>query len=207
MPSRALQEGVSNGCPFCLSIHAPLPSTGEEFTFLSGIHCGVRARMMEVQSVELGRFTYAIDGEPAGHSHLGNRSLEDALALTLFSVPPWAPPLAVEDAHRVHWSFLTEFVQAAIERRPPNYDDALIGLVGCLWSWRMPLKFDDVWPMLQAHGWPNAKYLEGKAKLDFALEALECSVGKRAIQRRRLRPFGAWRYEPRRRKSVGNVRL
>ena len=210
MPDRdlppALLRGVSSGCPFCLSVHAPLPSPGEQFTFLANFHCGTTARMIEIQSSDGGRFTYAIDGEPFHHSYIGNRGHEDILALDLFSIPAWAPPLAVEDAHRVHWSFMTEFVRAPFEQRSPNHDDALIGLVGCLWSWRLPLAFDDLWPMLLAHGWPASAYAVGKAKLDFALEAIRSSAGRRPIQRRRLPAFDTWRYEPRRRaKSVGDV--
>lgn len=157
--------------------------------------------MLEIQSDDQGRFVYAIEGEPPAHSYWGNRANSDLIATDHFTIPDWAPPLAVEDSHRAHWAFMTEFVRAHYESRDPNYDDALVGLAGCLWSWRLPVGFDDIWPMLLAHGWPPELYAESRAKLDFSLEVLRATVGKRPIKRRRLRPFEAWQYQPSRRLS------
>lgn len=192
-----LLNGVKNGCPFCLSVYSPLPRPGQQITLLSGYHCGVSASMVEIKSEDKGTFVYKVFDD-SGSTYMSNRGHDDVISMDMFCTPDWAPPLSVEDAHKVHWAFLNEFMRAHYEQRPPFIDNALVGLVGCIWSLRLPILFGDLWPMLSAHGWPPSQMDRDAMKLNFALDAVRSSAGRSSIKRRRLRPFETWRYEPKR---------
>ena len=191
-------HGDSSSCPFCQLATRKLPGIGSQIIFLSGHNCGQIGDVVELGS-DQDELHYTVPGEPEGWSHRANRRFESFIDLSGFSIPEWAPPVSIEDAHTVHWGLVNAFVQADSEGAVQPLDEALKGLISAVWHHRLPLTAEHVWPMLLAHGWPPQTLLSVKQRYTFGLELLRGATGRRAIKRKAMTPFSSARYEPVRR--------
>lgn len=188
-------HGDISGCPFCRTIAEQLPTAGRQIIFLSGYNCGEVGTVIGT-GPDQDELEYKMEGEPEHFSYRTSRKYASFIDLASFSVPDWAPPVSIEDAHEVHWGLVNAFVAADSRQAGRPLEDALKGLIMAVWARRLPLTADQVWPMLSAHGWPEGTRVAMLARYSFGLNLLRDATGRQAVKRKAMPPFGSPRYVP-----------
>lgn len=181
-------NGAHVGCPFCVASLNSLVPIGNRLVHLDGFEVGSRGLVIDHNSEARVLITIQ-DGAPPEFQRRVNRALELVIDESSFSTPPWAPPASLSDYAHIHSSMiegwraeLSSGVQSALR-------SSFLQIVVAIWWLRLPLSFDDLWPSLEAHGWPIAMRGLLEDRFDFSMTALRLGAGRKAIKRKRVEAF------------------
>ncbi|MGU9980723.1 hypothetical protein ACJ4V0_11855 [Phreatobacter sp. HK31-P] len=73
-------------------------------------------------------------------------------------------------------------------------ENAEFAIIQTVWWQRYPVRAEDLWPMLEAHGFPKSHLLRFVDRFNFGIDLLVHAQGRRPNSRRRMEPLSKGRY-------------
>ena len=191
-------RGAANGCPFCRAVRSSLPEIGTRFRFLSGFRAGKRGTIVQSPAPypwPQNECVAQLDGEPASWQ---SRVLpEDILEFLPAPAPPaWLPPIELRAASDFDAVVVKFCDSGATSAGWHIHWTAYFEVVRFVWWKRLPIKAEEVWAVLQAHGVPVDCQGELSNFFSQGRDLLVYSAGRKPIKKRRVRPLSSPYGEP-----------
>ena len=196
-PSDIVFNGSSASCPFCASLLTKAPADGDRIIVLTGVLCGQRGQVIEGPSVDPDVFFVRFDGDGVDETYRLDRKHDLVLPESAYVVPEWMPPASVEDVAAIHHALVYRFADEIVEANPFPLLGVLRSVALSVWQRRLPIDWLELWPMLEAHGWPGEGRDLATTRYLFASELLVEGFGRAPIKAKRMAPMAEPRYLPR----------
>ncbi|MCP5372659.1 MAG: hypothetical protein H6907_13085 [Hyphomicrobiales bacterium] len=164
--------------------------------FLNGIDVGHSGLVVADQwdTCPFDKFLVKMPYAKEGTLRIVTPGRELFLDVNRFSVPPWMPPVSIEDNALLHQSLIDSLAVLAAAKDQKSVGDSLIGVIDSCWRNRLPLQGTDVWPMVEAHGIPPHRKSDFINLFDFGKNILISTLGRAAVKRRRMPAMSQGRY-------------
>lgn len=191
-----IESGISSGCPFCKATKIKdMPKPGDLIRIITGYDAGMVARVVDNQyNIHLrnGQFLIRTDDDPPDHTSIING---EGMYRVLFEhmppspIPNWAPPICLRYAAELDTAVVRFWVKSLKQDGSFNPIHAFLELITHIWDNRLPIKPEELWAFLEAHGFPyelkkrlTQVYQEGMNLLIYATR-------KKPFKNRRVEPF------------------
>ena len=188
MPGRA--QGALSGCPFCIAACQAVPEIGTRFRIISGFKVGEKGTVVEWPKDFTpipNQFPAQLDNEPSQFRIILENELIQILPAP--PVPPWAPPLCLQDAADLD-SAVVNFCNQSYHGENWNLDwSAFYEIVRTIWTKRLPIESRELWAVLNAHGVPERWRRKLSEFFTKGRDLLVYSVGKSPIKKKRTEPL------------------
>lgn len=192
----AIESGIYSGCPFCNAIILGIPKPGDLIRILTGYDAGMVARVVHNQHnipLRNGEFLITTSNDPPGWTHTISgdgpyRILFDHMPPS--TTPDWAPPICLKYAGELDAAVIRFWGKSLREDGSLRLIPSLFfEIITYIWYNRLPLKPEELWSVLEAHGFPydwkerlTQLYQDGKDLLIYA-------IGRKPFKNRRVKPF------------------
>lgn len=197
--------GISNGCPFCIGRQITHVSLGERIVILKGYNAGRVGTCINETGYHSGEFLIRFDDQEENYDTRITYNSDEFSIIPAPKLPSWLLPLSIDDNNCIETeivNFLVDYI--AIKSR--NWRTALIlPIAHRLWWRRLPVRPNEVWLLLEAHGAPTKIKNRFLVELEVALEALRYSNGRSPIKKKRMRPFEVGVYMSTNRRTIHNA--
>lgn len=191
---RTVECGAAADCPFCIGRMIASVSVGDRIVFLQGSNAGREATVTAERGFNDGEFLVHFDLEPQEHQSRVIYNLDRFSFAPIESIPDWLCHLSTDDLSALDEAIVQTSV---LFRHHSGWSiDVLIPILSTIRSRRLPVAGTDLWPTLEAHGWPTATRDDFEDRLAFAIETLVAMVGRPAIRRKLVPPMSIGRYRP-----------
>lgn len=194
---RAHECGLVSNCPFCVAAENRFPSIGTSIVFLRGHDAGCRGVVRENPNNGTVHyaFTVKMDYEIGENTlRMVRPGLDLFLDVRQYEVPDWIPSLSIDDNIWLH----EEMFRHVSKRWDDNDHQAMRKiLIGFIWACsarRLPVNGEDVFKLLEAHGFLSRIEKKFVEQFDFGIEVLTSIHGRAPIKRRRMLPMSKGRY-------------
>lgn len=148
-----VDNGLQNGCPFCIARDTSLPRAGDRIWLLDGPRAGQTGTVMQSPfSDSQTDFQIHLDEQPPGHGYLVDLRYNLFHSLPKPTIPNWAPPLCVVHALRIDEEIVDLANDWLLRKKP--YSSKFRVFTHNIWILRFPLDEQELWDIAYAHGLP-----------------------------------------------------
>ena len=192
-------------CPYCLTFRESSYPPAAELIFLQGSDAGYRGIVVASPRVECREHEFLVKMEyekREGHFRIASTERDRCLRQSHFEIPRWMPELSMDDNAALHESLLRNIRCLFLAENRAELTEGLHGVIGCLWWRRFPLRGEDLWPMLFAHGVQMHLKEEAEELIDFGLNLLRRVQGRAPIKKKRMRPMSQRSYQTERQRGL-----
>lgn len=191
-----IESGISTGCPFCKATMLGMPKPGNIIRLLTGYHAGDVVMVVDNKyniPLSSGQFLVKYENDPLDRYITING---DGMERILFEyippspIPNWAPPICLRYAEELDNQLIRFWVRSL---RPDGcYEpriDAFYEVITYIWYNRLPLRPEELWAVLDAHGFPY-KFKKRLTQLyQEGMDLLIYATGRQPFKNRRVEPL------------------
>jgi hypothetical protein len=189
----ATEFGARSGCPFCIGRMVRSMSVGDRIVILQGPHSGASATVTAEHGFSQDEFMVHFDGQSERWETRISYSRDRFASLPIARPPTWLCHLSTDDL-----SVIDESVIQTADLFGANLNvwtvKTLLPILSIIRSRRLPVSGADLWPTLEAHGFPSATGPSFQDRFDYAIEILVAMVGRPPISRKKVQPMSIGRY-------------
>ena len=189
----ATESGTHSGCPFCIGRMISTVSVGDKIVILQGPNSGALATVTTEHGFNQDDFLVHFDGEPERWETRISYARDRFTFPPIERLPTWLCHLSTDDL-----SVIDELVIRTADLFIANSNvwsvETLLPILSTVRSRRLPVGGADLWPTLEAHGFPSESAPSFQDRLDYAIEVLVTMIGRPPIRRKKVRPMSIGRY-------------
>lgn len=191
-----IESGISTGCPFCKATMLGIPKPGDNIRILTGYDAGHVVRVVDNKyNIPLGSGEFLVKYENDPLDRYITVSGEGKERILFEYIPPsptpnWAPPICLRYAEELHGRLIRFWVRSL--RQDGSFKpiiDAFFEVITYIWYNRLPLRPEELWAVLEAHGFP---YKSKERLTQFYKEGMDLLIyatGRKPFNNRRVKPF------------------
>jgi hypothetical protein len=178
------ETGSAHSCPFCRARMISEVSPGDTLNLVKGPCAGCSATVSATPSPVGGEFLVHVDGDPDTTllrvPYLGDQFLREPLQ----PAPSWMCPLAISDLLVLEEGAMRALLRAFESGAKTIRVEAAQVLVAAAWWRRLPVTGEQIWAMLQAHGFEERWQSDFCQLFDFGFSLLVSTHGRKPIRKK-----------------------
>ena len=191
-----IKSGISSGCPFCkATMLKDMPKPGDLIRILTGYDAGMAVRVVDNRHnipLRNGEFLITTDNDPPGGTSIisgdgTERILFDYMPSS--PTPDWAPPICLRYAGELDTAVIRFWVKSLLQDGSLNPIPAFLEVITHIWDNRLPLNPEELWALLEAHGFPYELKKRLTQLYQEGMDLLIYATGKKPFKNRRVEPF------------------
>jgi hypothetical protein len=183
------EAGAAQNCPFCKGRMISETSPGDRIFFLNGTAAGYTATVTALPSSIEGEFLVHVDGDPDDQQMRVSYSRDLFVMAPLQLVPKWMCPFSMRDLCALEDAAVHSLLRAFEAGGHTIRTEVAQSVAAIAWWRRLPVKGEQLWTMLQVHGFDDSWKSEFCLLFDFGFSLLIGTHGRRPIKKKITEPM------------------